>query len=203
MSELGLFPLGLVLLPTERVPLHVFEDRYRELIGECLERDEEFGLVYAEEDGISDVGTRAAVVEVLERFPDGRLNVLVEGRRRFRLLELTRGRSFHTGRVEPLEDVPDPVDEAVVGRALELFRRLREVAESTVDVPEADDPQLSYALAGRVELAVEAKLELLAEQSEAVRLRRVVELLQGALEVLERRRLAAERASGNGRVHLG
>ncbi|HXG76989.1 MAG TPA: LON peptidase substrate-binding domain-containing protein [Gaiellaceae bacterium] len=203
MSELGLFPLGLVLLPTERVPLHVFEERYRELIGECLERDEEFGLVYAEEDGISDVGTRAAVVEVLERFPDGRLNVLVEGRRRFRLLELTRGRSFHTGRVEPLEDVPDPPDEAVVERALELFRTLREVAESTVEVPEADDPQLSFALAGRVELAVEAKLELLAEQSEAVRLRRVVELLEGALTVLQRRRLAAERASGNGRVQLG
>ena len=70
MSELGLFPLPLVLFPEEQVPLHVFEERYKELIGECLEDDREFGLVYADDDGIREVGTRAGVVSVLDRFED-------------------------------------------------------------------------------------------------------------------------------------
>ena len=102
MSELGLFPLPLVLLPTELVPLHIFEERYRELIGECLESDEEFGLVYADDDGLREVGTRAAVVNVLMRFDDGRMDIVVEGRARFRLLALTTGRSYHTGAVAPV-----------------------------------------------------------------------------------------------------
>ena len=93
MSELGLFPLGIVLLPTEQVPLHIFEERYKELIAECLDSDQEFGLVYADGDGVRDVGTRAAVIEVLAQLEDGRMNIVVEGRDRFRLLELTEGRN--------------------------------------------------------------------------------------------------------------
>ena len=79
MEEIGLFPLGLVLLPTEQVPLHIFEPRYRELITECLDQDEPFGLVFADDDGLRRVGTLASVVEVTDRFDDGRLNVVVEG----------------------------------------------------------------------------------------------------------------------------
>ena len=60
MTEIGLFPLGIVLLPTELVPLHIFEERYQELIGECLDEDREFGIVLADDDGLHEVGTRAA-----------------------------------------------------------------------------------------------------------------------------------------------
>ena len=59
MSELGLFPLGIVLLPTEQIPLHIFEERYQELIGECLDLELEFGLVFADDEGLREVGTRA------------------------------------------------------------------------------------------------------------------------------------------------
>src|SRR5438552_7991664 len=104
MPELGLFPLGIVLLPSERVPLHVFEERYQELIGECIALDEEFGLLYADESGLREIGCRAAVVEVIERFDDGRLNVLVEGRERFRILRHTGGRSFSTADVDAVSD---------------------------------------------------------------------------------------------------
>ena len=79
MEEIGLFPLGLVLLPTEQVPLHIFEPRYRELIGETLEHGLPFGIVYADDDGLRQIGTLAAVTEVVERFSDGRLNIVVEG----------------------------------------------------------------------------------------------------------------------------
>jgi Lon protease-like protein len=94
VPELGLFPLPLVLVPTERIPLHIFEPRYKELIGECLETDGEFGLVLATGDGaVHEIGTRARVLEVLEELDDGSLNVVVEGGDRFRLLELTSGRT--------------------------------------------------------------------------------------------------------------
>ena len=118
MSEIGLFPLGIVLLPTEQVPLHIFEDRYKELIGECLAEDREFGLVYADDDGLRQVGTFAAVTEVLERFDDGRLNVVIEGRSRFRVVELTSGRTFDTAEVEPVEDQPDGASEQDVELSL-------------------------------------------------------------------------------------
>jgi Lon protease-like protein len=203
VSELGLFPLGIVLLPTEHVPLHIFEERYKELIAECLADEQEFGLVFADGTGIREIGTRAAVVEVLARLEDGRMNVLVEGRDRFKLLELTSGRSFRTGDVAPVVDEDDPAEDRSVERALELFGRLRELTGSDVEVPSDASPQLSFEVAARVELAVEAKQELLQETSERVRLDRVCELLVEATAVVERQRRAAERAATNGKVELG
>ena len=120
MEEIGLFPLGLVLLPTEQVPLHIFEPRYRELIAECLENEQPFGLVYADDDGLRRTGTLATVVEVVDEFEDGRLNIVVEGGDRFRLVELTDGRSFHTGTIEPFADVDDPPPPDDVRRGLGL-----------------------------------------------------------------------------------
>lgn len=203
MAEIGLFPLPLVLLPSEQLPLHIFEERYQDLIGECLEDDREFGVVFSDDGGIRDVGTRAAVVEVLRRFDDGRMNILVEGVERFKLVELTSGRSFQTGRTAPLPDEDDPPKVESVDHALELFARLRELTGSEVEMPPDDSPRLSYALAARVELDNEVKLELLREVSERVRLDRVSELLVVATSSVERRRLAGERASSNGRVDLG
>ena len=203
MSELGLFPLPLVLLPTEQVPLHIFEERYKDLIAECLADEMEFGLVYADEAGIREVGTRATVLEVLTRFEDGRMNILIEGRDRFKLLDLTSGRTFQTGQTTPLEDVDDSTDASTEERARALFDHLRELTSSEIQVPEPGTPQLSYVLAARVELAAEAKLELLAETSETVRLERVCELLEEAAAAVERQRTAAERAATNGKVELG
>lgn len=203
MEEIGLFPLQIVLLPTEHVPLHVFEERYKELIGECLATDAEFGLVYADEEGVREVGTRARVSRVVTRFPDGRLNVLIEGGERFRLGRLTAGRSFQTGLVSPLEDEDDPAGEDAVERALRSFERLRELTRSDVEPPDRDVAFLSFELAGRVDLPALDKLELLGEVSERRRIDRVAELLEEALARAERARTAAERASSNGRVELG
>lgn len=200
MTELGLFPLGIVLLPHEQIPLHIFEERYQELIGECLAEDQEFGLVYADDDGVREVGTRAAVTEVLEQFGDGRMNVVVEGRERFRLLELTTGRSFHTGRVEPVEDVPDGADPADTERALELYTRLVELTGAEVEEPRLDAEQLSFELAGRFEFTPELKQRLLALTSERRRMALLVELLDGAAVAIEREREISGRAQGNGKV---
>jgi len=136
VPELGLFPLPLVLVPTERIPLHIFEPRYKELIGECLETDGEFGLVLATGDGaVHEIGTRTRVLEVLEELDDGSMNIVVEGGDRFRLLELTSGRAFTTGVVEAVEDEVEPATHDQVDRVLARFRELAEVTGSEVDVP--------------------------------------------------------------------
>ena len=138
MAELGLFPLPLVLVPTERVPLHIFEPRYRDLIGECIETGDEFGIVLVGSAGdLHDVGTRAAVSQVLEVLPDGRLNVVVEGGDRFRLLEVDHTRSFDIGTVEEVTDVgSEAVKPADVDRALGLYAKLQETVGSANEPPD-------------------------------------------------------------------
>jgi Lon protease-like protein len=202
MPQIGLFPLSLVLLPTERVPLHIFEDRYKELIGECLASEREFGLVLSDERGLREIGTRAAVTTVLQRFDDGRLNIVVEGRERFRLLELTRGRSFQTANVEPVTDEGEAPPESDVERALEHFRTLRELASSEVDDPDLEAGPLSFQLAARVDFGAEVKQQLLEQRSEARRLHVVAELLENAVRTMTIEREVHERASRNGRVSL-
>ncbi len=201
MSEIGLFPLELVLMPTEQVPLHIFEPRYKELIGECLTEGREFGLVLEDEEGRREVGTRAGVIEVLQVFDDGRMNVVVEGRERFRLLELTEGRAFLTGEVVPLDDEDDPPSDDDVEQALALFRRLSEAAEADVEEPKEWSPEtLSFELAARIDFGVELRQELLELRSERTRLARLAELMERAIEAIEREREVRERAAGNGKV---
>ena len=201
MPSIGLFPLELVLLPGERVPLHIFEDRYRELIGECLAEDREFGLILETDDGLRDVGTKTAIVELIDTFDDGRMNVLVEGRERFRVVELTEGRTFLTAEIETLEDDGELPDEDEVDHAVDVFRRLVVVAEAEeVDEPAAPSPALSFELASRVDFGHDLKQELLELRSERLRLSRLSELLEQAVAALAREREVRQRASGNGKV---
>jgi Lon protease-like protein len=201
VAELGLFPLPIVLVPTERIPLHIFEPRYRELIDECVSTGREFGLVLGTGDGaVHEIGTRASVEDVLERLEDGRMNIVVEGRERFRLLELTSGRSFTTGVVEPVRDDGEAPDAADVERVLELFAQLADATGSEVDVPDASSPQLDFEIAARVDFGVEPKQELLASTSPRRRMNRLAELLDTALEAVRLQQVLEERASGNGKV---
>ena len=200
-DDLGLFPLAIVLLPTERIPLHIFEPRYRELIGECLETDGEFGLVLATGDGaVHEIGTRARVAAVVETLDDGALNIVVEGGERFRLLELTHGRSFQTGVVEEVVDDDEPVDQDDAERALKVFRDLAAAAESDVDIPDAESPNLVWELAARVDFGLDPKQEILASTSPPERMRRLVELLQISLDAVRLEQALRERAGQNGKV---
>jgi Lon protease-like protein len=201
MDEIGLFPLDLVLLPGEQRPLHVFEERYKELIGECLEDGAEFGLVLADEDGLRPVGTRAAVVEVLQEFDDGRMDVVVEGRQRFRLVELTEGRSFTTAEVDDVDDEfdEDPSSEEVA-RAVDAFRHVVEAAQVEVDEVDPTAGGLSFQIGARIDLGNEIKQSLLELTSERERLTQLEPLLRRAAESVRVDREVRERASGNGRV---
>jgi len=201
VSELGLFPLPIVLVPSELIPLHIFEPRYRELIDECIENESEFGLVLTTGDGaVHDVGTRASVEEVLDVLDDDALNIVVAGGERFRLLELTQGRSFTTGLVEPVVDEDDPPDPADTTRALELFRQLAALTESDVDEPEPDSSRLDFELAARVDFGAQARQELLASVSPRRRMEHLAKVFEAALMAVQTQQAVHERAGRNGKV---
>jgi Lon protease-like protein len=199
MERFPLFPLGLVLLPGELVPLHIFEERYKLMIGECLDEEREFGIIWLSESGLRDVGCSARITRVLERFDDGRLNILVEGTTPFRLKRRIEELAYPAGDVEPLADETDADDE-LLDRARARYADLVEhVTEERPD--DAALAELSaYAMAATVEIAPAAKQALLELRSEPRRLEQLEGLFAEALERLKLAERAAEQASGNGHL---
>jgi Lon protease-like protein len=199
VERFPLFPLGLVLLPGELVPLHIFEERYKLMIGECLEQESEFGIIWLSDDGLKEVGCAARIARVLERFDDGRLNVLVEGTEPFRLTRRIEDLPYPAGDVEPLADDRD-TDEDALERARSRYADL--VEEVTEDRPEPEAlAQLdAYGMAATLEVAPAAKQALLELRSESGRLEQLESLFAEALQRIKMAERAAERASGNGHL---
>jgi Lon protease-like protein len=197
--EIGLFPLGAVLVPGELMPLHIFEDRYKRLIGDCEQHGQEFALLYADDNGARELGCTAELVEVTERFEDGRLNIVVRGGEVVRVVELTRGRSYITGRVEAVPDDEEAGEEA--SAAVDLYRKVAEVTGNEPDAAiSTDDAVVSYAIAARVEFPATEKLRILEQRTERGRLMVIIELLTRALENLAIAAEVKERAQTNGKV---
>jgi Lon protease-like protein len=157
--------------------------------------------VLADEDGIREIGTRAGVIEVLERFDDGRLNVVVEGRDRFRVVDLTEGRSFATAEVVEIDDAvgEDPTDEEVE-QCLAAYDRVVKAAEAELEDLDFDADSIAFQIAARVDFGPEIKQGLLELQSERERVLRLAPMLNQAADAVRRDREIRERASGNGRV---
>jgi ATP-dependent Lon protease len=200
MNEIGLFPLNLVLLPGEQAPLHIFEPRYRELIGECLDKGREFGLVLEDDDGMREVGTRCGVIEILDHFPDGRLNVVVEAHERIQLVEMTVGRSFATAEVEILPDEGDTPTEEEVEECLAAYARVVDAAEAELEDLDLDADSIAFQIAARIDFGTEVKQGLLELRSERERVVRLAPMLTSAADAVEREREIRTRAAGNGRV---
>jgi Lon protease-like protein len=197
--EIGIFALPLALAPGELLPLHVFEDRYRDLIADCMERDAPFLVLYKDDEGTREIGCTATVSEVLRRYDDGRLDVIVEGEAVVEVREITRGRSYTTAIVDDAADNPEPGGEQAA--ALEAYRRFAAAsgldAEDAIEVIEGP---LSYMIMSRVELPGDEKQRLLETRSESGRLAALTGLLQRGLESLARVEEIRTRATGNGKV---
>ena len=108
--DFPLFPLDLVALPSEYIPLHIFEARYRTMVAECLERDRELGIIWLSHDELKPVGCAVAIERVLERMEDGRINILTRGTRPFRLIERQDDLAYPAGTVEFLADRAEEPD---------------------------------------------------------------------------------------------
>ncbi|MBN1530348.1 MAG: LON peptidase substrate-binding domain-containing protein [Thermoleophilaceae bacterium] len=197
LESFPLFPLGLVLLPQERIPLHIFEDRYRTMIAECLDGEREFGIIWLSDDGLKEIGCGARIDRVIERFDDGRLNILVEGTRPFRLLRRIEDLPYPAGDVELLDDVADG-DPAAADAARARYGDLVErVTDERPDAESLGDLD-AYGMAATLDVAPDAKQSLLEQRSESDRLERLETLFASALERIQLVETAAERSRGNG-----
>jgi Lon protease-like protein len=196
-----LFPLGIVLLPTEIVPLHIFEDRYKLMIGECVEQETEFGIVWLSDDGLKEIGCTARVAQVLDELSDGRMNILAQGCEPFRLVRKIEKLPYPAGDVEMLDDT-DAGEEELAAEAREAYADLVEtVTDSRPGIDELDGLN-SYGMAATIELAPAPKQALLEERSEDVRLKTVGDLFATALHRIENAEEAQERAKSNGKVRF-
>ncbi len=179
---LPLFPLDLVLLPGVPVPLHIFEPRYKEMITECLDQNQHFGIVRAKEEELAKIGCTAEILNVLKKYPDGRMNILAEGQKRFEILQVNQDRTFLQAEVFYLEDDSDVPAPGEI-----------EKAEETA--------QLAYRLAGSLPFDPDFQQALLEMSSEAERIRAIISFFERILPVLQRNARAKRKASGNGHVN--
>jgi Lon protease-like protein len=202
-QDFPLFPLGIVALPSEAVPLHIFEPRYRTMVAECLESGSEFGIVWASEDGLRQIGCACEIAEVLERHEDGRMDILTRGTRPFRLVEAHDGLPYPAGTVEWLDDKAEQRDEATAAAAHEAYATLVQQATDAEPERERLDAMDAYAMAATVDFGLEAKQGLLGLRSENARLRLVTRLLRAALKRLDFIERAQARARSNGKVRFG
>jgi len=195
---LPLFPLDVVLLPGTPIPLHVFEPRYKEMIGECMTQKTAFGVVRAKEDGIAEIGCTAEILEVTKRYDDGRLDIVCEGHRRFEVLGLNEERSFLRAEVTYFDDEPAAGASDQVKEALRLYVDLMRLLDADAEAPETDVPQLSFQLAAPLPLDLDFKQTLLGMRSERERIAAVVKYYEALLPRMQRAVKARQKAGGNG-----
>jgi len=196
-----LFPLDVVLFPGAPLPLHIFEPRYKEMIGECLSQHRPFGVLRAVEQGLAEVGCTAEIVTVVKEYPDGRLDLVTEGRERFELVRLNQERSFLQGEVLMIHDEPGNPPKEDTSRAVQLHSELLAMAGATQDLSSSDPSLLSFYLAGSLPLDLDFKQKLLSLRSEPERVSLLISYFETIIPNLRRAASARERAGGNGHVH--
>jgi Lon protease-like protein len=197
-----LFPLGLVMLPGELVPLHIFEERYKQMIGECLDQEREFGILWLADDELKEVGCAARITRVLEQFDDGRMNILAEGTTPFRMERRIGDLAYPAGDIVLLDDEPDEDAEALE-RARTAYADLVEEVTDTRPEPEALSGMGAYGMAATVDINPAAKQALLELRSEPARLEQLEGLFAEALRRIRTAAKVAEQASGNGHLKPG
>jgi Lon protease-like protein len=205
-AELPIFELPMAILPGELVPLHIFEERYKRMIGHCLDASEPFGIVFRDDDGSARrVGCTARVTEVLERFDDGRLDIVVTGEQPFRVLDRYETPEYPAGEIEPIDHAAEAeeTDSEAADIAREAFTELVERVSGAE--PDADDlaNDDAYSIAARVELPSDTKQELLELRSEPRRMRVLGAALKALVIAVDRSQEVAERARMNGKVIVG
>jgi Lon protease-like protein len=203
MADMPIFELPIVLLPGERIPLHIFEERYKRMVGRSIEEGEPFGIVLRDDEGARSIGCTAQIDDVLERFDDGRMNIVVSGGEPFRVLDRFEAPDYPAGEVELMTDEALPaIDEDSAAKAREAFAELAERATGERPEPEELEGASAYAIAARIELPPETKQTLLELRDEDERMELLANALGAVEKALELAEESAERASGNGKVQF-
>ena len=198
MALLPLFPLELVLFPGVPLPLHIFEPRYKEMVGECLREHSEFGVVRVSDKGVASIGCTAAILEVVKRYDDGRMDILAEGRRRFEVVNVDQERAFLRGDVLFFDDERSEAPAAEAQKAIRLYLDLLAVAEVEAQNPPAPGPQLSFLITAGLPLELDFKQQLLESRSEAERIAVIIEYYTALVPRLTHALKLRKKAGGNG-----
>jgi Lon protease-like protein len=202
VRDFPLFPLGIVALPGEIVPLHIFEERYKTMMERCLADKCEFGIVWLSDDGLREIGCACEITEVVDRGEDGKLDILTLGTRPFQLLEREERLPYPAGTVEFLADREEALDGSLAALARETYAELVERATDNRPDPLELSRMGAYAMAATVDFGLDAKQGLLDIRSENARLRLVTRLFRAAMKRMEFVSHAQTRARSNGKVRF-
>ncbi len=199
IRSLPLFPLGLVLYPNERLPLHIFEERYKDLTRYCLGEEAPFGIVHFEEGKMAEVGCTARIVQVINEYDDGRKDILVEGEDRFELEQLFSTESYYTADVQLIDEPDEEVDYQVRERVITQHMKLLELAGRTVRPGLYQDVEyLSFVLAQNAGLDDEQKQDLLEIESENERIQYLIEHFEQLIPKIEEQEDFRRKVRSNG-----
>jgi Lon protease-like protein len=199
-NRIPLFPLDVVLLPRMPLPLHIFEPRYKLMIGRCLEEHLEFGVILAAGKSLATVGCMAEILEKIKEYPDGRMDILTEGRAVFRLVELLEEKEYYEAVAEyPAEKtgVPDPETQARLEKEFQQCHALLH-GEAWVASGRNEDELLAYRMAARLPLALEEKQALLEMREESERRNFLLRWISEFFPKIAHRQRVRQRAGGNG-----
>jgi ATP-dependent Lon protease len=199
-DRIPLFPLNVVLLPGEQLPLHIFEPRYRGMVRKCLDEKTHFGMLLALSDGVVRVGCTAEILEVIKAYPDGRLDIISVGSDPFRVLETYTDDSLLYGQVDYLDDRDSLPEPAKHNQLIGLYETCHTLLYSTLpkSIEGASTGELSYAIAATLPLELLWKQQILELRSESERQERLLTYLRGWAPHLQKNEATRHRAVGNG-----
>jgi ATP-dependent Lon protease len=199
-DRISLFPLNVVLLPGELLPLHIFEPRYRRMVRECLDAKTIFGMLLALPNGVAHVGCSAEILEVTKRYDDGRMDILAVGRQPYRVVSLFNDDPLLEGSVDYLEDRESELDPKNREKLVELYEVCFTLLFSGMpsSVKQSGGELLSFAIAAALPLDLLWKQQILELRSEAERQDRLLRYLRDWVPHLQKIETRRHRSAGNG-----
>lgn len=199
-ARIPLFPLDVVLLPGMTLPLHIFEPRYKTMIGRCLRERIEFGMILAQDSSVAPVGCTAEITRKIKDYSDGRMDILVEGRAVFRLIELLDDKEYYEGIVGYLPEDAMPQDQRNEKELHDVFQQCHLLLFGHVwhGSQHKDGVALAYKLAARLPLDLKQRQSILEKRNESERREFLLQYANELLPKLAERQVARQCAGGNG-----
>lgn len=206
MIKIGLFPLNIVLFPESKYPLHIFEDRYKQLINECFDNGMEFGINYISSLGISHIGCSAVVTDILKKYSDGKLDIIVQGVSRYRISRFIEGeKSYFTAEVEPFSDDDYGIDRKLLDETARLFNKIAEgITSIKIDKIDPDNISVkfpSFLIAQKAGLTPEQKQALIEIRSENLRLKTLAGHLRKVQPLIKRAEVISNIVKNDGYLY--
>jgi len=190
-----IFPLGIVVYPNEKLNLHIFEERYKQLVNFCFSEQKPFGIPTVINDKVSDTGTLVTVMEIVKTYEDGRMDIRTEGGSVFKILEVVKTvpDKLYSGAIVNYPPNNEGRNIIMMRKVVEDIRELHKLLNVSKDFKKHDDELVSYDVAHHAGLSLEEEYELLGLMYESQRLeylkrhlKKIIPIINGAESLRER-----------------